>query len=166
MERLRRIIKNCWARIPRKIAIVSNPEELIQLAEHTVVEETPSQEGSCASQEGSKSQNTLLEIMGPKVKFLAILPFILCYTEMEQIFAIVNACHFMPSLLPYSPDHPQNEGFFILKKCVHIRYYLPSVANFYSLPSPAFSGFLCPFPSTSVIKQYSSSFLCIMPLSS
>lgn len=40
MERLRRIIKNCWTRIPLKIAIAFNPEELIQLAEHTVVEDT------------------------------------------------------------------------------------------------------------------------------
>ena len=40
MERLRRIIKNCWTRIPLKIAIVFNREDLVQLAEHTVVEDT------------------------------------------------------------------------------------------------------------------------------
>lgn len=82
LERLRRI-KNCQAKSPLKIAIMFNPEELNQLAEHTVTEDTSIGRKLCLPG-GHKSQNALPETVGPSAKFLATLTSILCHMEVKN----------------------------------------------------------------------------------
>ena len=95
LERRRSIIENCPAKSPLKIAIMVNPEELNQLAEHTIMEGR-----KLGLSRGNKSQNTLLETVGSSTKFLATLTFILCHMEVEKIFSTDKVCHLMPSLPP------------------------------------------------------------------
>ena len=119
MERLRRITKNCGTRIPLKMAIVFNLEELIKLVEHNSPGRHLHRKEAVPPKREVRHKTLFLKLWVPQGNYGSQYFSLFCYMVMEQVFTIAKACHFMPSLVPYSPTSHKTRAFSLKRMCLY-----------------------------------------------